>query len=148
MSLLIMKEILSISPETGFTSKSTMLRSFFMVTYVHQCVIHFCTTWFCVIVFKQISCLLCFSCFADVYNSSCWFHRWCLPKYLEPSAAWAIYNLNSELIDHQGIYLGRTTNNIVEYSVVIKLLSEGIALGIRELVVNLDSELVVLQLNG
>ena len=56
------------------------------------------------------------------------------------SMAWAIYNPNSELIDLQGICLGHTTNNIDEYSAVI-------ALGIRELVVNLDSQLVVLQLN-
>jgi len=52
------------------------------------------------------------------------------------------------LIDFQGICIGRTTNNIAEYSEVIKLLSEFIALGIRELVFNLDSQLVVLQLNG
>ena len=64
------------------------------------------------------------------------------------SAAWAIYDPNGELIDLQGIYLGRTTNNIVEYNVVIKLLSEAIDLGIRELVVNLESQLVILQLNG
>ena len=55
------------------------------------------------------------------------------------SMAWAIYDPNGELIDLQGIYLGRTTNNIAEYSAVIEPLSEAIALGIRELVVNLDS---------
>ena len=64
------------------------------------------------------------------------------------SPTWAIYDPNSELIDLKGIYLGLTTNNIVEYGAVIELLSEAIALGIRELVVNLDSQLVVLQLNG
>jgi len=55
------------------------------------------------------------------------------------SVASAIYDPQSELIYHQGIYLDHTTNNIVEYSVVIELLSEAIALDIRELVVNLDS---------
>ena len=64
------------------------------------------------------------------------------------STAWAIYDPNGELIDLQGIFLGRTTNNIVEYSAVNKLFSKAIALGIIELVVNLDSQLVVLQLNG
>ena len=44
-------------------------------------------------------------------------------------------------------FLGCTTNNIYEYSAVTKLLSEAIYLDIRELVVNLDSQLVVLQLN-
>ena len=55
------------------------------------------------------------------------------------SAAWAIYDTHGELIDFQGICLGRTTNNIAEYSAIIKLLSEAITLGIRDLVVNLDS---------
>ena len=64
------------------------------------------------------------------------------------SAAWAIYDPNGELIDIQGICLGRTTNNIAEYSAVIELLSEAIALGISELIVKLDSQLIVLQLNG
>ena len=63
------------------------------------------------------------------------------------SVAWSIYEPHGELIDLQGICLGRTTNNIVDYSTVIKLLSEAITLDIWELVVNLDSQLVVLQLN-
>ena len=44
--------------------------------------------------------------------------------------------------------LGRTTNNVAEYSAVIELLAEAFDLGIRALVVNLDSQLVVHQLNG
>ena len=44
--------------------------------------------------------------------------------------------------------LGRTTNNITEYSVVLELLTEAVNLGIRELLVYLDSQLVVLQLNS
>lgn len=63
------------------------------------------------------------------------------------SVAWATYDPQGELIDIQGICLGHTTNNIVEYNVVIELLSEATALDIQELVVNLDSKLVVLQLN-
>ena len=39
------------------------------------------------------------------------------------------------------------TNNIAEYSAVIELLSESISFGIQSLIVNLDSKLVVLQLN-
>ena len=62
--------------------------------------------------------------------------------------AWYIYDPHGELIDLQGIYLGHITNNIVEYSAVIELLLEAIALGIRELVVSVDSQLVVLQFNG
>ena len=64
------------------------------------------------------------------------------------STAWVIYNPIGELINLQGICLGPTTNNVTEYSVVLELLIEAVNLGIRALLVNLDSQLVVLQLNG
>ena len=48
----------------------------------------------------------------------------------------------------QGICLGRTTNNIVECIAIIELLSEVVVVGIRDLVVKLDSQLIVLQLNN
>ena len=64
------------------------------------------------------------------------------------SMAWDIYAPHGDLIDLQGIFLGQTTNNIVEYSAVIELLSGAISLDIQKMVVNLDSQLVVLQLNG
>lgn len=60
------------------------------------------------------------------------------------SIAWAIYDPNGDLVNLQSICLGHTTNNIFENSVFIELLSEAIALGIRDLVVNLDSQLIVL----
>ena len=46
-----------------------------------------------------------------------------------------------------GVSLGQTTNNIVEYSAVIELLSDAISFGIRRLVVRLDSQPIVLHLN-
>lgn len=64
------------------------------------------------------------------------------------SAAWAIYDTHGELLDLQGVCLGRTTNNVAEYSAVIELLAEAVDLGIRAMVVNLDSHLVIHQLNG
>jgi len=64
------------------------------------------------------------------------------------SAAWVIYDPHSELIDCQGVCLGRTTNNVAEYYAVIELLARAINFGIRTLIVNLDSQLVVHQLNG
>ena len=64
------------------------------------------------------------------------------------STAWVIYDSAGELVNLQGVCLGRATNNIVEYSVVLELLTEAINLGIRELLVYLDSQLVVSQLNG
>jgi ribonuclease HI len=53
-----------------------------------------------------------------------------------------------ELISLHGVCLGRATNNIVEYSAVIELLIDDVSLGIRHLIVRLDSQLVVLQLSN
>ena len=64
------------------------------------------------------------------------------------SATQVIYDLAGELIDLRVICIGRTTNNVVEYSTVIELLTEAINLDIRAFLVNLDSQLVVLQLNN
>ena len=55
------------------------------------------------------------------------------------SAAWAIYAPKNELISLRGVCLGRATNNIAEYSIVIELLVDAISLGIHRLVVRLDS---------
>ena len=63
------------------------------------------------------------------------------------SAAWVIYSPYDKLVSMHGVSLGQTTNNIVEYSAMIELLSESISFRIWSLIVNLDSELVVLQLN-
>jgi ribonuclease HI len=64
------------------------------------------------------------------------------------SAAWAIYAPTNEPVSLRGACLDRATNNIAEYSVVIELLVDAISLGIRHLVVRLDSQLVVLQLTN
>ena len=64
------------------------------------------------------------------------------------SAAWVIYDPVGELIELQGICLGQTTNNVIEYSAFLELLTEAISLSIRALLVKLDSQLVVLQFNG
>jgi len=53
--------------------------------------------------------------------------------------SWVLYDPNGDVINLQGIFLGWATNNIVEYSVVIELLSEAAILGTRDLVVKLDS---------
>ena len=64
------------------------------------------------------------------------------------STAWAIYASTNELISLRGVCLGRATNKIAEYSVVIELSVDAISLGIQHLVVRLDSQLVVLQLSN
>jgi ribonuclease HI len=62
------------------------------------------------------------------------------------SAAWVIYH-SDELVSSGGIFLGSTTNNVAEYHVVIGLLTEASSLGISRIIINLDSQLVVCQLN-
>ena len=64
------------------------------------------------------------------------------------SIVWVLYAPIGDLVSLQGICLGQTTNNIFKYSAVIEILTDAIHLGIRDLVVKLDSQLVVLQLNG
>ena len=53
--------------------------------------------------------------------------------------AWVIYNPAGELVNLQGACLGPTTNNVAEYSAIFELLTEAVILGIRTLLVNLDS---------
>jgi ribonuclease HI len=53
--------------------------------------------------------------------------------------AWEIYTPTNKLITLRGVCLGHATNNIAEYSSVIELLIDAISLGIRHLVVKLDS---------
>ena len=64
------------------------------------------------------------------------------------SPTWMIYYPTSHLMVSRGVYIGSTSNNIYEYTVVINLLSEAICYGIDSLAVYLDSQLVVLQLNN
>ena len=64
------------------------------------------------------------------------------------SITWAVYAPTNELVSSRGVCLGRATNNIAEYSVIIELFIDSISLGIHHLVVRLDSQLVVLQLSN
>ena len=64
------------------------------------------------------------------------------------SAAWVIYEPSGQLSSFGSTCLGPLTNNITEYSVIIELLLDAISHGIQHMVVHLDSQLVVLQLNG
>jgi hypothetical protein len=51
------------------------------------------------------------------------------------STTWAIYSPTNERISLHGVCLGRATNNITKYSVIIELLTDVILLGIRLLVI-------------
>jgi len=58
-----------------------------------------------------------------------------------------IYNEKRQVVAEVKEYLGETTNNQAEYRAVIAALHKSKALGGEELEFNLDSELVVKQLN-
>ena len=58
------------------------------------------------------------------------------------SAAWAIFTPSGELVSFQGIFIGRSKNNITKYSALIELLSDAISFGINCIIIRLDSQLV------
>jgi ribonuclease HI len=64
------------------------------------------------------------------------------------SAAWVIFSLSNEFLDSKGIFLGRATNNLAEYEVVIALMTNAYVFKIHSLVVRLDYELFISQLTS
>ena len=63
------------------------------------------------------------------------------------SAAWVIYLPSGWLIASGGDFLGHATNSVAEYRAFIELLWDSLSHGITQLEVQLDSQLVVSQLN-
>ena len=61
-------------------------------------------------------------------------------------AAWVLYSPTHELVSLGVVCIGPTTNNITEYQVVIGLLTEAASQDIHDLVVFMDSQLVVFHL--
>ena len=59
------------------------------------------------------------------------------------SAAWVIYTPMGQVLSSGGVCLWPSSNNVVEYSVVIELLRDAISHGVLSLEVRLDSVLVV-----
>ena len=64
------------------------------------------------------------------------------------SAAWVLYTPESDLLGSRGIFLGSATNNVAEYMSVIQLLTEAASRDISNLVVRLDSQLIIMKLNN
>ena len=62
------------------------------------------------------------------------------------STVWAIFDPHGDLVSLQVICISRSINIIVEYNIVVELLSNSISHCIHHLVIKLDSHLVVLQL--
>ena len=71
-------------------------------------------------------------------------HRYTLNLAL---AAWVLYSPTSELVSLGGILLGPSTNNLVEYQAMIRLLTKSLSNDVGEIRVYLYSELVVHHLN-
>ena len=63
------------------------------------------------------------------------------------SASWVLYSPAHDLVSLGEICIGLATNNIAEYQAVIGLLTEASSQDIRNLVVFMDSQLVVCHLN-
>ena len=63
------------------------------------------------------------------------------------SAAWVLYSMEYDLVILGAVCIGPATKNIVEYQAVINLLTKVASRYIHDLVVFMDSQLVVFQLN-
>ena len=63
------------------------------------------------------------------------------------SAAWVLYSPAQDLVSPGVVCIGLATNNIAEYQAVIGLLTEAPSRDIHDLVVFMDSQLVVCHLN-
>ena len=53
--------------------------------------------------------------------------------------AWVFYSLAEDLVNSRMVCIGPTTNNILEYEVVIDLLTEAASQDVRDLLVLMDS---------
>ena len=64
-----------------------------------------------------------------------------------PSASWVLYSPAKDLVNSGVVFIGPTTNNIVEYEAVIGILTEASSQYVHDLVVLMESQLVVCHLN-
>ena len=64
------------------------------------------------------------------------------------STTWVIYTPTGQVLSLGGVCLRPSSNNILEYSAIFKLLRDSISHGVLSLEVHLDLQLVVSQLNG
>lgn len=66
----------------------------------------------------------------------------------ESAAAFAISNLDDNVVEKSGFYLGRATNNQAEYEGLKRGLTKAKEIGVEKLIVHMDSELIIKQMNG
>ena len=62
-------------------------------------------------------------------------------------AAWVLYSPAKHLVSSGAVCIGPATNNITEYEVVIGLLTEVASQDVHNLVVLMDSQIMVCHLN-
>lgn len=66
----------------------------------------------------------------------------------EAGIGYVIKNHKGEVIKEVSDYLGRATNNVAEYTALVRALQDGLKLGGKEVEVYVDSELLVKQIKG
>jgi len=64
------------------------------------------------------------------------------------ATAFVICKMDDSVVEKSGKYIGQTTNNQAEYQALLSGLGRCLELGVEELEVYMDSELVVKQLHG
>jgi ribonuclease HI len=65
-----------------------------------------------------------------------------------PAGAGAFLEINGECVSQVSEYIGIATNNVAEYSGLVKILEKALELGYKNIEVRMDSELVVKQIKG
>ena len=65
-----------------------------------------------------------------------------------PAGAGAVIIKGDDVVEAVSEYLGRATNNVAEYTGLVRGLERAQALGFQNVEVRMDSELVVKQMNG
>ena len=63
------------------------------------------------------------------------------------SAAWVLYSPAKDLVSSGVVCIGPATNNITEYEAVVSLLTKAASQDVHDLVVLMESQLVVFHLN-
>lgn len=63
-------------------------------------------------------------------------------------AGFVLYNHAGEVIFADGKYLGENTNNVAEYTALILGLEKALEMNAQEIVIKMDSELIVKQMSG
>ncbi|UCF14251.1 MAG: reverse transcriptase-like protein, partial [Phycisphaerales bacterium] len=64
------------------------------------------------------------------------------------AAAFTLTDANGKQLQARGVFLSRATNNVAEYTGLLKALDAAAEIGARQLTVFSDSELLVKQING